>query len=223
MLRLLAVLAASAMPLCAAAQAKNVYFYGAILQIDYPPVSNVPDAVIGMSTRSRDDARRVACEHFDPQRGNAALSSPAHLEACRTAAGSRWTNPNDGSTWEVSVVSLECRQARYFAVAMGSFGDSLPPPTARPLKHYIACGKQSISDARDTVMNACRKEYPKCFLSVAALGDGSFGGVQGVSVPNRPFCWGRDAVFDDTVTPAGVKSRIDECRRLAAEAGSPSK
>lgn len=45
----------------------------------------------------------------------------------------------------------------------------------------------------------------------------------GGSVPNRPFCWGRNAVFDDALTLAGVKSRLDECRRLAAESGSPSK
>lgn len=198
------------------AQTKNVYFYGAIVRASSthdPGMARAPDYVLAMSTRSREDARRIACAHFDPNVGNAARSSPAHLQACLSAGEASFNNPNDGSTWTASALPLECRQARHFALAMGT-ADGTPP--GEPFfKFYMTCGKKSITEARDLVMDACRKEYPRCHLYVAAFGDGSFGGVMGVGVPNRPQCWGRDAVFDETVPPEGIKSILRSCREMA--------
>lgn len=195
------------------AQSKNVFFYGAIVQASSYPM--MTDQVVGMSTRSREDARRAACAHFDPNVGNAAVSSPAHLEACLAGADRTWNNPNDGSTWTVSILPLECRQARGFALAVGSSGPGVAPTSGRPMKYYMTCGKKSVAEARDLVMDACRTEYQTCYLRIAAYGDGSFGGRQGVSVPNRPQCWGRDAVFDESLSPQGVEAWQRECRRLA--------
>ena len=198
------------------AQSKNVFFYGAIVQASSHP--DLTDQVVGMSTRSREDARRAACAHFDPNIGNAAVSSPAHLEACLAGADRTWNNPHDGSTIVVTVLPLECRQTRAFALAWGSSGQGAPPASGRPMKHYMTCGKKSVAEARDLVMGACRKEYSDCRLYVAAYGDGTFGGRHGVSVPNRAHCWGRDAILDERWGPETIESVQRECRRLAEAA-----
>ncbi|HNU12510.1 MAG TPA: hypothetical protein PKJ45_14280 [Rubrivivax sp.] len=77
-------------PASVAAQAINVYFYGAIVQAESskdPYIAQRTDHVMAMSTRSREDARHIACARYDANAGGA--PEPAFLEACLAGGESR--------------------------------------------------------------------------------------------------------------------------------------